>query len=99
MVWKIAEAKQKFSEVLRKAADSPQVVQNRNRMVGAVLGERDARAFLDFYGRRRTPLRDALLEARRICEEEAEDFVPPPRRDRPNPVLEPSRARRHKRSQ
>ena len=99
MVWNVAEAKQKFSEVLRRAARSPQVVRNRNRIVGAVLGENGARAFFDFYGRKKTPLRDALREAQVICEEEQEDFVPPVRRDRPNPVLERRRARRHERSE
>lgn len=99
MVWKVAEAKQKFSEVLRRAAESPQVVQNRSRIVGAVLGERDARMFLDICGRRKTPLREALKEAQQICEEEQEDFVPSVRADRPNPLLEGRRARRHERRQ
>jgi|SRR5437773_3654905 antitoxin (DNA-binding transcriptional repressor) of toxin-antitoxin stability system len=99
MVWKVAEAKQKFSELLRRAAESPQIVQNRDRLAGAVLGAKDARAFLEFYGRKKAPLREALREAQRICEEEGEDFVPPPRKDRPNPSLPGPHARRHQRRQ
>lgn len=99
MVWKVAEAKQKFSEVLRRAAAAPQIVQNRNRVVGAVLGAEDARAFIDFRGRKTAPLREALREAAQICEEEREDFILPGRVDRPNPVLERPLAGRHQRRQ
>jgi antitoxin (DNA-binding transcriptional repressor) of toxin-antitoxin stability system len=95
MVWKVAEAKQKFSEVLRRAAAAPQIVQNRDRVVGAILGAEDARAFLDFRGRKRAPLREVLREAAQICEEEGEDFTVPQRVDRSNPILERARAGRH----
>jgi prevent-host-death family protein len=99
MVWKVAEAKQRFSEVLRRAERAPQVIQNRDRVVGAVIGAEDARAFQDFRARRRGPIGDALREAARICEEEREDLQIVPRADRPNPMLEAPRARRHQRHQ
>lgn len=99
MVWKVAEAKQRFSEVLRRAEGAPQMIQNRDRVVGAVIGAEDARAFLDFRARGRGPLVDALREAARICEDEREDLLIAPREDRPNPMLEAPSARRHQRRQ
>jgi hypothetical protein len=99
VVWKVGEAKQKFSEVLRRAAVAPQVIHNRDRVVGAVLGAEDARAFMDFRARGRAPLAEELREARRICEEEGEDLLVAPREDRPNPLMEHPHARRHQRRQ
>jgi len=99
MVWKVADAKQHFSEVLRKAAVKPQLIQNRDRLVGALIGADDANAFLAFKARGSGSLGSALRDAARICEEEAEDLAIPPREDRPNALLERPRARRHQRHQ
>ena len=37
MRWKIAQAKQRFSEVVRRAAAEPQLICNRERVVAAVI--------------------------------------------------------------
>jgi hypothetical protein len=99
MVWKVAEAKQKFSEVLRRAALAPQLIHNRDRVVGAVIGPEDVRALLALRSQGRSPLVDALREARQICEEDEEDLVIAPRADRPNSLFESAHARRHQHRQ
>ena len=99
MSWKVAAAKQRFSEVLRRAAETPQMIQNRDRVVGAVIGAEDARAFLAFRERSRGSLGESLREAASICEEESEDLTVAPRVDRPNAMFERPNARRHKRRQ
>lgn len=42
MSWKIGEAKQRFSEVVRLAEKAPQVIKNRDRVVAVVMNPRDA---------------------------------------------------------
>ena len=42
MRWKIGEAKQRFSEVVRRAATEPQLICNRDRVVAAVVDAESA---------------------------------------------------------
>ena len=42
MAWKIGEAKQHFSEVVRLAEKSPQVIKNRDRVVAVMMSPHDA---------------------------------------------------------
>lgn len=42
MAWKIGEAKQRFSEVVRLAEKAPQIIKNRDRVVAVVMSPRDA---------------------------------------------------------
>ncbi len=101
MVWKIGSAKQRFSEVLRLAAEQPQIIHNRDAVVGAVLGPEDTTAFLAWRERKSDRIAEALREARQICAEER--YVLPlkrgvdPRVDRENPVLKVADARGHHR--
>jgi hypothetical protein len=95
MSWKIGQAKQRFSELVRRAAEEPQLVHNRDRLVAAVLGPEDAVAFLAF--RQKSSIRESLAEARRICDEESYELEIPARVDRPNAVLRVADARRHQR--
>jgi prevent-host-death family protein len=37
MLWKIGQAKQRFSEVVRRAATEPQLICSRDRVVAAVI--------------------------------------------------------------
>ena len=62
MSWKIGEAKQRFSEVVRRASHEPQVIQNRDKVVAVVISPEQAAAL----GRRRT-MRQALAELRAIA--------------------------------
>lgn len=99
MSWKVGSAKQRFSEVLRRAAAAPQAIHNRERLVATVIGPEDSRLFLEWRAQRRAPMRELLSEARRIATEESYELVVPARRDRPNPLLTVSDARRHQRRQ
>lgn len=86
--WGIAEAKQRFSEVVRAAEEEPQMIYNRKRRTAAVIGGETLDAFLSWReehaGR---SLAGAFDELRRLAAEAGEDLVldVPPRRDRTNP--------------
>ena len=97
MVWKIGGAKQHFSEVLRLAAEEPQLIHNRDRLVAAVLGPEDTAEFLAWRERKAGALTEALREARQICAEEEYALEIPRRVDRKNPILRVADARRHQR--
>ena len=97
MFWKVGSAKQRFSEVLRKAADAPQPIHNRERLVATVIGPEDSRLFIEWRRQRRAPMSEALKEARRIAAEESYELTVPPRVDRPNALLMVAYARRHQR--
>ena len=95
MTWKIAQAKQSLSRVIRAAADEPQVIFNRNRPVAAVLS---GEAFEDFEAwrqekARQRPLPELFAELRALCMEEDYTLPVVDRRDRANPFaddLEPA---------
>jgi prevent-host-death family protein len=100
--WTIAEAKQHFSNVVRRASQEPQLIVSRDRPVAAVIGADELDAFLAWRaGRAARPLGEALAEAGRICEEEEYALEPPTRVDRPNPLApgEKRVPRRHQRRQ
>jgi prevent-host-death family protein len=99
MRWKVAQAKQKLSEVLRCAEAEPQEIFNRDRVVAVVLGAKDMKAFRNWQAERDPSLAEALAEARRICAEEDYTLPVEPRRDRDNAVLQVTDAGRHKRRQ
>ena len=89
MQWRVAEAKQKFSEVLRATAEEPQLIYNRDRMVAAVV---DAEMFQAFQRWRETQnqstLADAFAELRHLCTEEGYTLDVPLRQDRANAFTE-----------
>jgi prevent-host-death family protein len=89
MNWKIAEAKQRFSEVVRQASDGPQLVYNRERMVAAVIDAATYQAFAAWHEERnRRSLADAFDELRRIAPASASTLRQPRRRDRRNEFLD-----------
>lgn len=84
--WGIAEAKQRFSEVVRAAQEEPQMIYNRDRLVAAVVGGEVLPGFLSWHETRsERSLADAFTELRRLAAEEDFELVVPPRRDRANP--------------
>ncbi|MEE8525098.1 MAG: type II toxin-antitoxin system prevent-host-death family antitoxin [Thermoanaerobaculia bacterium] len=90
MTWKIAQAKQNFSQVIRAAAEAPQFIHNRSQPVAAVIsGETFAlfEAWLREQKRRR-PLSEAFSELRALCAEEDYAFPEVIRRDRRNPFAD-----------
>lgn len=89
MEWKIAEAKQRFSEVVRAAEEEPQWIYNRDHLVAAVVEPETMRAFLTWReGRERPSLADAFAELRKLCAEDQYELEIPDRKDRPNPFAD-----------
>jgi prevent-host-death family protein len=87
--WKVAEAKQRFSEVVRAAEEEPQMIYNRGRLVAAVVPAEELQEFLAWReGREHSSLGDAFAALRKICAEEGYTFEIPSRKDRPNPFAE-----------
>jgi len=86
MDWKIAEAKQSFSELVKAAEDEPQWIYNRDKLVAAVVPAEILKEFLDWRRQHKgRTLGEAFAELRRICEEEDYSLEIPPRQERPNP--------------
>ena len=88
MNWKIGEAKQRFSEVVRATEEGPQRIYNRDRLVAAVVAPEDLEEFLSWRERRQVPLLSALGELNRVCSEEGYSLDLPDREDRHNPFAE-----------
>ena len=88
MDWKVAEAKQKFSDVVRRAAKEPQLIYNRDRLVAVVI---DAESFDEFKTWQKhvsqASLADAFDELRRVAKEERYKLVVSRRKDRRNALL------------
>lgn len=85
MRWKIAEAKQRFSEVVKSAGKAPQLIFNRDTLVAAVV---DASTFERFQAwrqdQRRRSVAEAFQKLREICAEESYVLEPTARVDRKN---------------
>ncbi len=83
MVWKIAEAKKKFSEMIHRVHDEPQEIYNRDSMVAVVI---DPIQYEKFKSLRETQEREsigaAFDELRDICEAESYEIVIPERKNR-----------------
>lgn len=81
--WKIGDAKEQFSEVVRQAEVEPQRIYNRDRFVAAVL---DAETFQEFERWRQqqqaATLATRFSELQRITGEEKYRLTLPRRRDR-----------------
>jgi hypothetical protein len=93
--WKIGQAKQRLSEVIRLAAKEPQVIQNRDRVVAVVISPEDAAGL-----RRKPTLSDALAEIQAIASHTRYVLQIPPRSTRSTGVDWIDDApRRHKRRQ
>lgn len=88
MQWTIAQARQRFSELLRQAADAPQIVTNRDRPVAAVVDAETFREFQEWKTRKRTSLAECFQELRKICREENYEFVTTDRTERANSFLD-----------
>ena len=75
MRWNIAQATQRFSEIVRRAAEGPQLIYNRKRLVAAVIDAEEYRALQELSKRaaERT-LGDELRELRQIMREEQYEF-------------------------
>ncbi|WP_058556638.1 type II toxin-antitoxin system prevent-host-death family antitoxin [Thiohalocapsa sp. ML1] len=85
MPWNIADAKQRFSEVVKQAVAEPQLIYNRKRLVAAVIDADDYEAFKAWSEQRSAQsLADEMAELRQLMAEEDYALTPPPRTTRPN---------------
>ncbi len=90
MNWNVAQAKQKLSQVLRAAAEEPQRIYNRRRLVAAVVNGETFEEFRQWAERnRQRSIGDEFAKLRRICAEEGGWELPDSEReDRPNAFAE-----------
>lgn len=81
MNWNIAQAKQRFSEVVKQANEAPQLIYNRNQPVAAVIGAEDFAAFEEWRKAQthRRSLADEFAELRALANGD-EDPLPDPDR-------------------
>jgi prevent-host-death family protein len=87
--WKIAQAKQRFSEVVRRAAKEPQLICNRERVVAAVVDVRSADRLQALRERdRQRSLADAFDDLRALLRRERLTLRVPVRRDRSNSFVD-----------
>jgi prevent-host-death family protein len=85
MCWKIADAKQRFSELVRQAVAEPQLIYNRKRLVAAVIDAEDYQAFKAWSEQRAArSLAEEMAELRQLMQEEDYELTLPPRSTRPN---------------
>ena len=89
MPWSIAQAKQRFSELLRQAAEVPQLIFNRERLVAAVIDAKEYRAFREWAERTAARnLAEELAELRELMRDEGCELELPPRSTRASGFLE-----------
>jgi len=85
MRWNVADAKQRFSEVVRSVKDEPQLIFNRDRLVAAVVDAESWQAFQAWQTRQRqVSLAEAFDELRHMAAEESYELEVPERLDRAN---------------
>ena len=89
MDWRIAQAKQRFSEMINAATKEPQLIYNRERLVAAVIEAETFQEFLAWRDRQeKTSLADAFRELHQLMAEEDYILEVPSRKDRPNPFAD-----------
>ena len=87
--WKIAKARENFSEVLREVVREPQMVYNRETLVAVVIDPVTYQEWAEWKERQTSrTLDDFFGELRRIEEEEDYALLLPERSDRPNAFVE-----------
>ena len=85
----MAEASQRFSDLVRAAATEPQSVFNRGRLVAAVADAERYRQFVEWTEHQdKGSIAEAFDELRSLCAQEEYSFEAPERSDRRNPFPE-----------
>lgn len=90
MEWKIAQAKQRFSYLVRSASTEPQLIYNRDHLVAAVVAPEDLRELEEYreQARRRPTLVEVTDPVRRACTEEDYELELTTRSNRPNAFVQ-----------
>lgn len=91
MSWSVAEARQRLSEVLRRAASRPQTITKRARDIAVVIGVPEFRAFQKWKsaGEKKT-VAEALAELSLASGRVAPALKAPKRRNRPPQLIPPA---------
>jgi len=83
MPWNIVQAKQQFSELVRRSARQPQLIYNRKNMVAAVIDAQQYLAFKKWADQAPgQTLADEFAELRGIMQDEDYQLAPSPRSSR-----------------
>ena len=82
-MWRIGEAKQRFSEVVRRSGSEPQKIYNRDRLVAAVVSPELLEEVESLRAERSSrTLGEAFSEIRELCSDEGYELDVGDRRDR-----------------
>lgn len=82
MVWRVAEAKQRLSEVLRNAAEEPQTIDSRSRPVAVVVAGETFEEFKAWQAERNArTVGSAFAELRSLAAVSGYVFAAPTRKD------------------
>jgi antitoxin (DNA-binding transcriptional repressor) of toxin-antitoxin stability system len=82
--WNVGQAKQQFSEVLRRSESEPQLIYRRNRLVAAVVAMDESKVAAV---RQKKTIGDWFEEARALFREEKYQLPRTRRTSRPNDVV------------
>lgn len=85
MKWTVAEARDKFADLLQNANKEPQSIFNRNRFVAVVVDAETFEAFKAWQKERRQGIASAFDELNDICQEDDYSLDIPKRKNRSTP--------------
>jgi hypothetical protein len=89
MNWKIEEAQQKLSELIKAAVSEPQLIYNQDKLVAAIVEAELFQDFLAWQQQQRQPfLAASFTQLRQLCAEENYTLEIPSREDRLNPFID-----------
>jgi len=89
MIWNVSQASQQFAEIVRQAADKPQLIYHHQHLVAAVIDVEDYRVFREWFERvAGRSLACQFSELRQIMAEEDYELSPSDRTTRANALVE-----------
>jgi prevent-host-death family protein len=94
MSWKVAEAKQRLSELIRLAEKRPQVITNRDTPVAAIVSSSDYAEYMELREKDRHTFGDVVRDLAEAARDEGYELPASRRTDRPNPLDAKQKKRR-----
>lgn len=89
MKWRVAQAKQRFSELVQAALSEPQPIYKRDRLMAFVVAADLFQEFLEWRQQRQNKsVADAFIDVRQAAVEENFVLEIPSRVDRANPFMD-----------
>lgn len=85
MNWSVSEAKARFSEVIDKAGEEPQIIENRGNPVATIFNHKETEEYLEYKRKQARPtLADFIKQAQEACQHEPDlEIEPRSHMDRP----------------